>query len=68
MLFLDRLIGESVSVGGIVRVQVVAVDGDTVRLGFDAPREVPIVRDDAVVATRYAFRQELDKRVKKEWK
>ena len=49
MLVLSRRIGESIvlSFGGVdVRVMPVRIGGDQVRLGFDAPREVIIKREE----------------------
>ena len=44
MLVFSRKPGESVVVGNGITVTVVAVEGGRVRLGFNAPREVPIHR------------------------
>jgi carbon storage regulator len=44
MLVLSRKPGERVLVGDDVEVIVLEVDGDRVKLGFEAPRYVPICR------------------------
>jgi carbon storage regulator len=44
MLVLSRKPGERVLVGEDVEVVVLEVDGDRVKLGFEAPRYVPIFR------------------------
>lgn len=44
MLVLSRKSGERVLVGDDVEVTVLEIDGDRVKLGFDAPRYVPICR------------------------
>ena len=44
MLVLSRKKNEGVNIGDNIRVVVVKIDGDTVRLGFDAPDDVPILR------------------------
>ena len=44
MLVLSRRPGERVLVGEDVEVVVLEVDGDRVKLGFTAPRYVPICR------------------------
>ena len=44
MLVLTRKVGEEIVIGDDVRVKVVAVQGDRVRLGIDAPRSVPVDR------------------------
>ena len=43
MLVLSRKKNESIVIGGVT-VTVVSVKGSTVRLGIEAPREVPISR------------------------
>ena len=47
MLVLGRKIGEEVVIGDSIRVFIVDVRGDRVRLGFEAPREVPIYREES---------------------
>jgi carbon storage regulator len=44
MLVLARRIGEEVLIAEIVRVKVVAVKGNQVRLGITAPPSVPVAR------------------------
>ncbi len=44
MLVLTRRAGESIMIGDEVRVVVLDVRGDTVRLGIDAPRSVKVHR------------------------
>lgn len=46
MLILDRYEGEQVFIGDDVIVTVVALKGSRVRLGFAAPREIPIHREE----------------------
>jgi carbon storage regulator len=48
MLVLGRKIGEEVVIGDSIRVFIVDVRGDRVRLGFEAPREVPIYREEVL--------------------
>ncbi len=48
MLVIGRKQGQEVEIGGTVKVKVVRVDGKQVRLGIDAPRDVSIVRPEAV--------------------
>lgn len=52
MLVLSRKVGESVVVGGNVTVEVVEIRGDKIRLGFTAPREVPIHRQEVFDAIK----------------
>lgn len=46
MLILARWRGESVLIDGSITVTVLEVNGGQVRLGFDAPREISIVREE----------------------
>lgn len=51
MLLLGRKAGQSVYIGNDVRVTVVAIDDKQVKLGFDAPKETEILREE--VKDRY---------------
>ena len=46
MLTLTRSVGETIRIGDDIEVHVVEVRGGTVRLGFTAPREVTIHREE----------------------
>ena len=46
MLTLTRSVGETIRIGDDIEVHVVEVRGGTVRLGFKAPREVAIHREE----------------------
>jgi carbon storage regulator len=46
VLTLTRSVGESIRIGEDIEVYVVEVRGGTVRLGFKAPREVAIHREE----------------------
>lgn len=48
MLVLERRAGESVCIGDQIVVKVLRVIGSRVELGIEAPKSVPILRDDAV--------------------
>jgi carbon storage regulator len=47
MLILTRKQGQAVSIGENITVVLVAIDGDEVRIGIEAPRSVAILRDNA---------------------
>ena len=46
MLILSRKIGESIVIDGRIHVKIVRLDGDTIKLGIDAPMEVPVHRQE----------------------
>jgi carbon storage regulator len=46
MLVLSRKINQSIMIGDDVRIVVVGVDRDQVKLGIEAPREVPVHRSE----------------------
>ena len=52
MLILSRRPGESVTLGDDIVVTVVSVNGNQVRLGINAPREVRVPRDEIYKAIR----------------
>ena len=46
MLTLTRSVGETIRIGDDIEIHVVEVRGGTVRLGFKAPREIAIHREE----------------------
>lgn len=46
MLVLSRKLGESIILDGSIKVTVVAVDRNKVRIGIEAPPEVPVHREE----------------------
>ena len=46
MLILSRKTGETVVIDGRIRVKVVRVEGDVVKLGIEAPADVPVHRQE----------------------
>lgn len=46
MLVLSRLKGESIRIGDDIVLMVVDIRGDKVRLGIEAPKEVPVHRQE----------------------
>ena len=50
MLILSRKSGQEIVVGGDIRIRVLQVRGNRVRLGFDAPGEVSIQRAELLAA------------------
>lgn len=46
MLVLGRKIGQKIHVGNDIVLTVVAIEGDVVKLGIDAPKHVPVHRSE----------------------
>lgn len=46
MLVLARRVGEKIFIGDSITITVVEIDRGRVRLGIEAPKDVPIKRDD----------------------
>ncbi len=54
MLVLTRQPGESVVIGDNITVTVISIEGDRVKLGITAPREVSIYREELYLEIRKA--------------
>lgn len=50
MLVLSRKPGESVYMGNNIEVKVVSISKDRVKLGFEAPRDISLIRGELRVA------------------
>lgn len=46
MLVLRRKVGESIILAGVISVSVLAVEGERVKIGINAPADVTIVREE----------------------
>jgi carbon storage regulator len=46
MLILSRKSGESIVIAGNIRVKVMRVEGDVVKIGIEAPASVPVHRQE----------------------
>ena len=46
MLILSRKSGESIVIAGNIRVKVMRVEGDVVKIGVDAPSSIPVHRQE----------------------
>ena len=49
MLVLSRRVGEEIVIGGDIRISVVVIRGQQVRLGITAPKSVPVARLEILV-------------------
>ena len=59
MLVLSRKINQSIMIGDDVRIVIVAVDRDQVKLGIEAPRAVPVHRSEVYEEIRKANQEAL---------
>jgi carbon storage regulator len=46
MLILSRKTGESIVIAGNIRVKIVRLEGETVKIGVEAPSSVPVHRQE----------------------
>ena len=59
MLVLSRKIGESVVIDGRIKVKIVRLDGDVVKLGIEASPDIPIHRQEVYDEIQLNNRQAL---------
>jgi len=60
MLVLSRKKNESIIIDGRITVHVIEIRGDKVRLGVDAPKEVPVHRKEVYEAIRRQEGKDVD--------
>lgn len=60
MLVLSRKVGERILIGDEIAVTIVRISGGGVRLGIDAPAEMPVIREELKIAMEQAEQQESD--------
>ena len=59
MLVLSRKLNETVLIGDDVRVTLLAIDGDKIKIGVDAPRNIRVFREELLEATKNTNQQAL---------
>ena len=57
MLVLSRKINETLVIGENIRVTVLGIEGEQVRIGIEAPREIRVLRQEIFDAIQEANRQ-----------
>ena len=62
MLILTRKPGEKVMVGDNIVIAILDVKGSNVRIGIDAPREIPVYRDELLEAMKPAHTPDVPRR------
>ncbi|RRJ98185.1 carbon storage regulator [Opitutaceae bacterium TAV4] len=48
MLVLTRKTGEAILIGRNIEIVITRIDGDTVKLGINAPRQIPVIRKEVL--------------------
>ena len=62
MLVLSRKLNQSIVIDGRIVVKVVAIDGEVVRLGIEAPSEIPVHRQEVYDEIQRSNREALTTR------
>jgi len=61
MLILSRKPGESIVIDGRIHVKVVRVEGDVVKIGIEAPSDIPVHREEVYQEIQRSNQQALTK-------
>jgi len=60
VLVVSRKLGERILIGDKISVTVIKIAGGGVRIGIEAPREMPVVREELAVQMREQEEQDLE--------
>ena len=59
MLVLSRKLNETILIGEDIRVTLLGIDGDKIKIGIDAPKTVKVFREELLEATKSTNKQAL---------
>ena len=60
MLVLSRKLNETILIGDNIRVTLLGITGDKIKIGVDAPKDVKVFREELLEATKSTNKQALD--------
>ena len=60
MLVLSRKLNETILIGDNIRVTLLGIAGDKIKIGVEAPRDVKVFREELIEATKSTNKQALD--------
>lgn len=60
MLVLSRKINETIVIGEDIRITLLGIEGDKIKLGIDAPKTTKIFREELLEATKSTNKQALN--------
>ena len=52
MLILSRKVHEAITIGQDIEVKIISLEGDRISLGIEAPKDIPIYRNEALESYR----------------